>query len=73
MSDISVGFEIVFMVNERLPLIFRVRKHFGLGGVLMRPETKFQSTIKEILFTLLFIAGEMKRISFQGWPEINGP
>ena len=39
----------------------------------MRPETKFQPTIKKILFTLLFIAGEMKRISFRGWSKINGP
>ena len=37
------------------------------------PETKFQFIIKEIQFTLLFIADEMKRISFRGWPEINGP
>ena len=36
-------------------------------------ETKYRSTIKEILFTLLFIAVEMKWISFRGWPEINGP
>ena len=37
------------------------------------PKTKFQFTIKEILFTLVFIAGEIKRISFWRWPEINGP
>ena len=37
------------------------------------PETKFQSTVKEILFTLLFIVGEMKRISFRARPEINSP
>ena len=36
------------------------------------PETKFQPTIKQILFTLLFIAGKMKWISFRGWSEING-
>ena len=46
------------------------------GGIYMRPEMK--STRKEIsihhieiLFTLLFIAGEIKRILFRGWPEIN--
>ena len=37
------------------------------------PETKFQPTIKQILFTLLFIAGGNKWISFRGWPKINGP
>ena len=37
------------------------------------PETKFQPTIKEILFTLLPIAGEMKWISFRGWSEISVP
>ena len=31
-----------------------------LEGVYMRPEIKFQPTIKEILFTLVFIAGEIK-------------
>lgn len=38
-------------------------------GVNMRPEIKFQSTIKEVLFILLFIAEE---ISFRGWPLKNG-
>ena len=37
------------------------------------PERKFQSTIKEILFTLLFIVGKMKQVSFRGSPEIYGP
>ena len=29
--------------------------------------------LKQILFTLLFIAGKMKCISFQAWSEKNGP
>ena len=37
------------------------------------PETKFQSTIKEILLTLLYIAGEMKWMSIREWSEINDP
>ena len=38
-----------------------LRKAFyQLEGVYMGPETKFQSTIKEIVFTLLSIAGELK-------------
>ena len=48
------------------------------GGVYMRPEMK--STRKEIsihhkrnLFTLVFIVGEMKQVSFRGSPEIYGP
>ena len=51
------------------------------GGVYMRPDMKsnrneikkFCLYDKKILFILLFIAGEMKWISFRRWPEINGP
>ena len=32
----------------------------------MKPETKFQPTMKEILFILLYIAGEMK------WNFVSG-
>ena len=40
----------------------------------MRPEMKFQPTIKEILFTLLFIVGEVKmKFRFRGWSEENSP
>ena len=37
----------------------------------MRPEMKFQPFIKETLFTLLFIAGEIIEISFRGSSEKN--
>ena len=37
------------------------------------PETKSQPTMKEILFTLLFTAGEMKWMSFWRMSEINDP
>ena len=40
----------------------------------MRPEMKSQPTTKEILFTLLFIVGEVKmKFRFRGWSEENSP
>ena len=58
-----------YMMQPEMKLI-----SLRLGGVYMRPKrnlpkTKFQSTIKKIMFTLLFISGEMKRISFWSGPR----
>ena len=48
-------------------LLIRIR-------IYVRPEMKFQPTIKEILFTLLFIVGEVKmKFRFRGWSEKNSP
>ena len=54
-------------------IIYFIKRVFTWDPKWNLPEVKFQPTIKGILFTLLFIAGEMKWISFRGWSEINGP
>ena len=40
-------------------IIFKIAT-LDLEGVYVRPAMKFQPTIKEILFTLLLIAGKIK-------------
>ena len=54
-------------------IIYFIKRVFTWDPKWNLPEIKFQPTIKGIPFTLLFIAGEMKWISFRGWSEINGP
>ena len=44
-----------------------------LEGAYMKPEMKCLSTMKRIMFTLLFIAGEMQCNFVSGVTEVNQP